>query len=153
MKITDLLTEKGILLGSDVTDKELVVSSLLKWPAYFGFLTDSDACRADVLAREAQGSTGLPHGLAIPHAKSRHVKSPVISAITVPAGVDFNAPDGSLSRVIFLLLGPESDPAGYLDMLSSLLKLFLKDSSLVERLSSAKNAEDFLNLLRAAESK
>lgn len=151
MKITELLTDKSILINSPIAGKEAAVSSLLKWPAYFGLISDVNACRADIMAREAQGSTGLPNGLAIPHAKSRFVDGPVIAALTVPTGVDFGAADGTLSRVIFLLLGPENDPSGYLEMLSALLKLFLKDEKLVEKLADAKTYNEFLDLVRAAE--
>lgn len=153
MKITEMLSEKSILINSPIAGKEAAIASLLKWPAYFGLITDLDGCRADVLAREAQGATGLPNGLAIPHAKSRFVEKPAIAALTVPTGVDFGAADGNLSQVIFLLLGPEEDPAAYLEMLSALLKLFLKDDKLVEKLAAAKNCAEFMECLRVAEDK
>lgn len=153
MKITSLLNEDGILLSASVSNKEEAINMLVSGPHRFGVLTDVDMCRGDVLARERQGTTALPHGIAIPHAKSRGVSGLGITVMTVPAGVDFGATDGTKSRLIFLLVGPENDPSGYLDMLSSLLMLFMKNSDLAERLIDTKSSTDFLNLLKEAESK
>ncbi|MEG2119723.1 MAG: PTS sugar transporter subunit IIA, partial [Pseudoflavonifractor sp.] len=130
MRITDLLSEDGILLSASVQNKEEVINMLVSGPKRFGCVTDAAACRADVLARERQGSTALPHGIAIPHAKSRGVSTRGISVMTVPGGVPFGAADGTKSRLIFLLVGPESDPSGYQELLSALLMLLMKNVGL-----------------------
>lgn len=153
MKITSLLNEDGILLSASVSNKEEAINMLVSGPHRFGVLTDVAMCRSDVLARERQGTTALPHGIAIPHAKSRGVSSLGITVMTVPGGVEFGAADGTKSRLIFLLVGPENDPSGYLDMLSSLLMLFMKNTDLAERLIDAKTSGDFLQLLKDAEAK
>ncbi len=150
MLITSLLNEDGILLGASVSNKEEAISMLVSGPHRFGVLTDVARCRADVLARESQGTTALPRGIAIPHAKSRGVSSLGITVMTVPGGVDFGSDDGG-SRLIFLLVGPENDPSGYLDMLSSLLMLFMKNVNLAEELIAAKTSSEFLQILKAAE--
>ncbi|MEG1878742.1 MAG: PTS sugar transporter subunit IIA [Pseudoflavonifractor sp.] len=151
MRITDLLTEDGILLSASVQTKEEVINMLVSGPKRFGCITDAAACRADVLAREHQGTTALPHGIAIPHAKSRGVSAQGISVMTVPGGIDFGAADGTKTRLIFLLVGPENDPAGYQELLSALLLLLIKNVGLAEQLIDAKSSVDFMNLLRAAE--
>ena len=153
MRITDLLTEDGILLSASVATKEEAVRMLVAGPDRFGVLTDAALSQADVLAREAQGTPALPHGVAIPHAKSRGVTGRGIAVMTVPAGVDFGAGDGTLSRLIFLLVGPENDPGAYLEMLSSLLMLLMKNVGLTERLIDARSSAEFLRLLRDAEAK
>lgn len=152
MRITSLLNEDGILLNASVANKEESINMLVSGPHRFGVLTDVALCRSDVLARERQGTTALPRGIAIPHAKSRGVSSLGITVMTVPAGVDFGASDGN-SRLIFLLVGPENDPSGYLDMLSSLLMLFMKNPELAEQLIAAKSSSAFLALLKDTESK
>lgn len=151
MLITSLLNEDGILLNASVANKEESINMLVSGPHRFGVLSDAARCRADVLARETQGTTALPQGIAIPHAKSRGVSSLGITVMTVPGGVDFGANEPS--RLIFLLVGPENDPSGYLDMLSSLLMLFMKNVNLSEALIAAKTSSEFLEILKAAESK
>lgn len=153
MRITDLLSEDGVLISASVSTKEEAIRMLAAGPDRFGVLTDPAVCQADVLARETQGTTALPRGIAIPHAKSRGVSERGITAMTVPAGLDWGAADGTRTRLIFLLVGPENDPGDYLEMLSSLLQLFLRNPGLTERLTDAKDSKEFIQLLRDAESK
>ena len=98
------------------------------------------------------GTTALSHGVAVPHAKSRGVKERGITVMTVPNGIDFGAVDGP-SRLIFLLVGPENDPGAYLEMLSSLLQVLMKNPGLAEKLADCTSSAEFLQLLRDAESK
>lgn len=153
MRITSLLDSEGIILHASVANKEEAINMLASGPHYFGALTDPASARGDILARERQGTTALPGGIAIPHAKSRFVSELVITVMTVPGGVDFGAEDGEKSRLIFLLAGPEQDPSGYLDMLSSLLSLFKNNPGLTEQLIAAKTATEFLSLMEEAEDK
>ena len=71
--------------------------------------------------------------------------------MTVPNGVDFGAADGEKSRLIFLLVGPESDPSGYLDMLSTLIRTLKNHPGLSDQLVAAKSSTEFLTLFRSAE--
>lgn len=153
MRITDLLTEDGVILGASVATKEEAIRMLVSGPDRFGVLTDPEVCLADVLARESQGTTALPHGIAIPHAKSRGVSDRGITVLTAPAGVDFHAEDGTRSRLIFLLVGPEGDPSAYLEMLSALLMLLMKNVGLTEKLIDAKSSSEFIQLLKDAENR
>ncbi len=151
MRITDLLDVEGIILNASVSDKEEAINMLASGPNYFGVLTDPSHARADILARERQGTTALPGGIAIPHAKSRSVSALGITVMTVPNGVDFGAADGEKSRLIFLLVGPESDPSGYLDMLSTLIRTLKNHPGLSDQLVAAKSSTEFLTLFRSAE--
>ena len=141
MRITDLLTEDGILIGAAATTKEEAITMLVSGPERFGCVVDPAVCRADVLARESLGTTALSHGVAVPHAKSRGVKERGVTVMDGP------------SRLIFLLVGPENDPGAYLEMLSSLLQVLMKNPGLAEKLADCKSSAEFLQLLRDAESK
>lgn len=153
MRITDLLDVEGIILNASVSNKEEVINMLAAGPNYFGALTDPAHARADILARERQGATTLPGGIAIPHTKSRAVSALGITVMTVPGGVDFDASNGEKSRLIFLLVGPESNPGGYLEMLASVVRVLKNNPGLSEELIAAKTAKEFLSLLRTAEEK
>jgi mannitol/fructose-specific phosphotransferase system IIA component (Ntr-type) len=80
-----------------------------------GRLSDVDAFVADVLAREAKGSTALPGGVALPHARSAAVTEPTVAVATLPAPV--NAPNGHDFDLVFLLAVPEDRAGDYLRLL------------------------------------
>ncbi|MEG2421121.1 MAG: PTS sugar transporter subunit IIA [Oscillospiraceae bacterium] len=150
MSITALLTPAGIKLGSIVSSKEDAIDRLFTLQNAVGGVTNPAVFRADILARESQGSTALPGGIAVPHAKSRGVTAPGIVALTAPNGVDFGAPDGAPSRLLFLLSGPADAPEGYLQTLSDLMTLLL-DKTLADKLLAAKTPAEFLAVLKTAE--
>ena len=78
MRITDLLKPQSIDLNAVVTDKPAAVERLVDLMEAGGNLADKALYKARVLAREAEGSTGIGEGIAIPHAKTEAVKAPYI---------------------------------------------------------------------------
>lgn len=94
MKIIDLLKKDAIELNTSVASKSDAIDKLVALHEKAGNLLDVNAYKDAILAREAQGSTAIGEGIAVPHAKSESVKTPGLSAITVPNGVDYEAPDG-----------------------------------------------------------
>ena len=99
MKIIDLLKKDAIALNVSLTDKEEAIDKLISLHEKAGNLADKAAYKEAILAREAQGSTAIGEGIAVPHAKSDSVKTPGLSAITVPNGVDYGAPDSKPSDI------------------------------------------------------
>ena len=95
MRITDLLKKQGITLSASPKDKQEAIDILVKLHEKCGNLTDTAAYKEGILAREAMGTTAIGMEVAIPHAKSEAVKSPALTAITVPNGVDYESPDGA----------------------------------------------------------
>lgn len=82
MKIIDLLKKDAIALNVSLTDKEEAIDKLISLHEKAGNLADKAAYKEAILAREAQGSTAIGEGIAVPHAKSDSVKTPGLSAIT-----------------------------------------------------------------------
>lgn len=89
-----------------------------------GRLSDADAFVADVLAREAKGSTALPGGVALPHARSSAVLEPTVAVATLPAPVD--APNGHDFDLVFLLAVPEDRSGDYLRLLRAVTTAAVK---------------------------
>ena len=89
------------------------------------------------------GSTAIGEGIAIPHAKVEAVKEPGLAAITMPEGVDYEAFDGSLSNLIFMIAAPAEGSDVHLEALSR-LSTILMDPAFREKLLSAKDVEAFL---------
>lgn len=150
MRIVDLLKPEAIVLGAAASDKENAIDTLVALHKKVGNIEDAARFKEDILKREALGSTAIGEGIAIPHAKSEHVKAAGLSAMTVPGGVDYGAPDGKPSDILFMIAAP-LDGDLHLEVLSRLMTL-LMDDELRASLKSAKTAEDFLGAIDRKES-
>ena len=88
-------------------------------------------------------------GIAVPHAKSESVKTPGLAAITVPAGVDYGAPDGKASDILFMIAAP-LDGDLHLEILSRLM-VMLMDADFCAKLRAAKTPEEYIEIIDKAE--
>ena len=150
MKIIDLLKKDAIALNVSLTDKEEAIDKLISLHEKAGNLADKAAYKEAILAREAQGTTAIGEGIAVPHAKSDSVKTPGLSAITVPGGVDYGAPDGKPSDICFMIAAP-LDGDLHLEILSRLM-VMLMEPEFCKDLRNAKTADEFLNIIDKKES-
>lgn len=149
MHITDLLKPDAILLNAAVSDKEAAIDQLIDLHDKVGNLSDREEYKKGILDREAQGTTAVGEGIAIPHAKSGAVAVPGLSAITVKDGIDYNAPDGKATNLLFMIAAPTAGDL-HLELLSRLMTL-LMDIELRKKLLLAKSSEEFLELINRAE--
>jgi len=106
MKIKDLLSPRAIRLNAPAESKSQAIDALVELHAAAGNLTDPSAYKAAILAREGQGTTAIGEGIAVPHAKSDSVAHAALAAMTVPGGVDYDAPDGKPSSLLFMIAAP-----------------------------------------------
>ena len=87
MRITELFTAQSIALDEALTDQEQIISRLVELQATHGNITDKDAYKKALYAREAEGSTYVDNGITVPHAKTNVVTRPSLAALprtTVP---------------------------------------------------------------------
>lgn len=150
MRITDLLQADGILLNAAPADKAAAIDLLAGLQEREGNLTGVADYKADILAREAQGTTAVGEGIAVPHAKSAAVARPGLAAMTVPAGVDYGAPDGKPSNLFFMIAAPRTGTDVHLEMLARLMKLLMHEDFRA-RLLASKTPEEFLAAIDAEE--
>ncbi len=151
MRISDLLKKESIELGVKVTGKEEAIDKLVGLMEAGGRLKDKAGYKEGILKREALGSTAVGDGIAIPHAKVAAVKEPGLSAMVVPKGVDYEAFDGSLSHLFFMIAAPEGEADVHLEALSRLSTL-LMDPDFKNDLTNAGSKEEFLQLIDDKES-
>lgn len=137
LRITDLLQEQGILLHAAPADKSAAVELLVSLQSVQGILSNPAQFREALLEREAQSSTAIGSGIAVPHARSSGVLRPGLSAITVPGGVNWGAPDGSLSHLIFLIAAPEGEDGLHLELLSRLMRLLMGEQFRAQLMAAA----------------
>ena len=149
MRITDLLKKQGISLSVSVKDKREAIDKLVALHEKCGNLKDTNAYKEGILKREEMGTTAIGMEVAIPHAKSEAVKAPALTAITVPNGVNYDAPDGADCKLIFMIAAT-MDGDVHLEVLARMMQM-LMDPEFTSQLKAAKSADEFLKIIDAKE--
>jgi PTS system nitrogen regulatory IIA component len=103
-----------------------------------------------LLERERLGSTGLGHGIALPHARMKGVTEAIGAFVQIGTGIDFDAVDDEPVDLAFAMLVPEAASEMHLQLLSTLAAIF-SDAATREALRRADSPEDVIELLAAAE--
>ena len=101
MRITDLLSKQSITLDLKATNKMAAIDELVDLVHASGNLSDKEAYKKGIIAREEQSTTGIGEGIAIPHAKTKAVKKACLGAAVSQSGVDYESFDGSLAHLFF----------------------------------------------------
>ncbi len=150
MKITDLLAKESISLSLQASSKPEAINELVELMAASGKLTDKAIYKEGIIAREAQSTTGIGEGIAIPHAKSSAVKQPGLAAAVSKSGVDYESFDGSLAHLFFMIAAPEGANNTHLEVLSR-LSTILMDESFRQDLMNTSSVDAFLALIDTKE--
>ena len=134
MKIKDLLKAEGIKLGATATDKMDAINQLIDLQVASGNVADRETYKKAILAREKESTTAMGEGIAIPHAKTSAVEKPGLAAMTVPNGVDYEAPDDEPSDLFFMIAAPAGAADTHLEVLASLMTMLMDEGpSLIVR--------------------
>ncbi|MEI8353984.1 MAG: PTS sugar transporter subunit IIA [Lentisphaerota bacterium] len=130
-------------------DKEEVIERLLALCARSGAVTSVDDARAAVLAREHKMSTGMEHGVALPHARTEAVSRLVCAVGISRAGVDFESLDGAPTRILVLTLVPPSVSTDYTRLMGAVMRALDREGRAA--LLTAKTAHEVLDILACGE--
>ena len=148
MQITDLLTPDRIHTGVRARSKkrilELAAASLVGTPRE----ADERSVFSSLCARERIGSTGLGHGVAIPHGRVSGIDEASGAMLRLCEPIDFDSPDGEPVDLIFALLVPDDHEDDHLKLLAQLAETFSKE----ENRAKLRSAEDNLDILELLES-
>lgn len=141
LRLADIVAARNILIDMQATNaNDAIVELSLRGSEITGLAAETISQAA--IARERVMHTGLPNGVAVPHARMDQLSQPVIVIGQSNNGIDFDSPDGSLAEIICMLLTPESKPQSQLEMLSAVAKAF--DSDTVRReCQAADNQAEF----------
>ncbi|CEG22847.1 PTS system fructose-specific EIIABC component [Planococcus massiliensis] len=151
MRITQLLTEETIILDLKAGSKQEVLSELIGQLDRAGKLADPNLFQSDIQAREDQSTTGIGDGIAIPHAKSKAVKSPAIAFGRSLDGLDYESLDGQPAHLFFMIAATEGANDDHLEALSR-LATFLMDSKFRDRMLAATTKQEVLQAVTDKES-
>ncbi len=135
----------NLVLFTNFTDKNEVIRELVNQVSKNSKL-NSDEIYREVIERENSSPTGIANYLAIPHARVDISRSAIAIAIN-KKGINFEASDGTPSRIIFLLLTPKSKNELQLKLLVEIVNKF-KDKQIVEQLLLSSNTTDFMSMLK-----
>ena len=126
MKIQDVLNKNVMLFDLQATDKEGVSNEMVQSLVDNGVVTDFDTFKAGIMNREAQTSTGLGDGIAMPHSKNEAVKEATVLFAKSNKGVDYASLDGQPTDLFFMIAAPEGANDTHLAALAELSKYLMK---------------------------
>ena len=143
--VAQILPPSNVVIDMDVASKKRVFEQ-----AGLLFENNHSIARAQVFdslfAREKLGSTGLGHGVAIPHGRVKGLKNAVGALVRMKAPIPFDAPDGQSVALIFLLMVPDRATDAHLQILSELAEMF-SDQAFRDQLLAAATAADLHTLI------
>lgn len=150
MNLLDILAPECVKAPLIATDKRGVIDELVDLLAAVGRVTDSRALKEAVWTREQTRTTGIGHGLAIPHGKCAGMNG-LAMAIGKPASpMDFQAIDAKPVRLIVLLASPPDRTSDHIQALARISRLMTMDQ-FRERIYAAPTAADIYALLKSQE--
>jgi PTS system nitrogen regulatory IIA component len=137
-RLSQILPPAQVLVGVDAASKKRAFEDAgLLFENLHGL---NRALVADSLfARERLGSTGLGHGVAIPHGRIKGLKAPMAAVFQLEAPIGFDAPDEQAVGLLIFLLVPEAATQKHLEILSEIAEM-LSDSVLREKLKQSQDA-------------
>lgn len=144
--ITNLLTLECINLNLKGQTKQEIIDEMVEILYQGGKLNDKEEYKKAILAREAQSSTGLEEGIAIPHAKTSAVKIPSIAFGLSKNGVDYESLDGEPSKLFFMIVAPANASDTHIEILSKLTTMLL-DDEIREKLLEVKTEQEVIDIL------
>lgn len=150
MKIQDLLRKDVMILDLKATSKEAAIDEMITSLVEHGVVTDFDTFKQGIMNREAQTSTGLGDGIAMPHSKNAAVKEATVLFAKSAAGVDYEALDGQLTYLFFMIAAPDGANDTHLAALAELSKYLLKDG-FADQLRQVTSADEVIATFNAAE--
>lgn len=150
MKIQDVLKKDVMLLDLQATSKEAVIDEMIASLVEKGYVTDFDVFKTGIMNREAQTTTGLGDGIAMPHAKNAAVKEATVLFAKSNKGVDYASLDGQPTDLFFMIAAPEGANDTHLAALAELSKYLMK-AGFADRLRAATNSEEVIAVFDTAE--
>ena len=150
MKIQDVLRKDVMLLDLQATSKEAVIDEMITSLVDKGYVTDFEVFKTGILNREAQTTTGLGDGIAMPHAKNAAVKVATVLFAKSNKGVDYASLDGQPTDLFFMIAAPEGANDTHLAALAELSKYLMKPG-FADKLRSVSSPEEVIAVFDEAE--
>jgi mannitol/fructose-specific phosphotransferase system IIA component (Ntr-type) len=145
--LSGLIQKEGIHLNLKGNSKETLIIELLDILETHGRILDRNIALKDLLSREQTMSTGIPNGIAIPHAKTNAVQELTAAIGIKKSGVDFDSALDDKTRIIILALAPPDKSKSLYEFLLAMTAT-LNDDTLRSKIIAAKTPDEIVELLR-----
>ena len=152
LKLSELLVESAVLHDLQGRDKWAVIDVLTDLLVETGQIRPESRnhVRDSLVSREKAMSTGMEHGVAIPHASVPEVERPAVAMGVAPSGVDFQAIDGRPTHLIILLVNPANRTKDHIRTLAEIARL-LSSREMRDALVASGTSARALEIIRQAE--
>lgn len=144
--LKDVITLDCINIDLKGQTKSEIIDEMIDILYNNGKLNDKEEYKKEILKREAQSSTGMEEGIAIPHGKTDAVKIPTVAIGISKKGVDYESLDGKPSHLFFMIAAPSNSNNSHIELLSKITTLLLEDD-IREALLNVKSKEEVLDIL------
>lgn len=146
MNIRNAITKDALSLSLEARDKNGIIHELVDLLERAGRITDRKAVLKCVLERERKMSTGMHHGLAIPHGKTDSVPGLVASVGLIREGVDFECMDRQPAKIFILTVSPANRAGPHIQFLAEISRL-MNRADIREKILNAATVEELYTLL------
>lgn len=149
--IGSLLDKNMILLDVEVKSKEEIINLSIDLLGKSKYIKDKEAVLSALLKRESMGTTGIGHGVALPHARTSAVNQIILAFIRTKNRIDFEAMDKELVSLIFVVVSPENDTASYMEVMAAIARILSKEENR-KLLINAENPKKLISIIKEIES-
>lgn len=146
MRIKDLLKKELMIMDLKATEKLEAIDEMVQKMKEEGIVSDAEGFKDSILKREEKGTTGLGEGIAMPHAKTKVVKTPAVLFAKSKNGVNYDALDGEPVHIFFMIAATEGAHDSHIETLAKLSKMLINDD-FVNGLKTCENADEVHKLI------
>ncbi len=150
MNLKKVLVKDCVCLSLKSDTKTGIIEEMIEHLFSVGKITNRQGAFDAIMAREKKMSTGLQHGIAVPHAKTDTVKGLVAAIAFRKEGVDFESLDGQPANIFVMTLSPLNRTGPHIQFLSEMSQL-LNRSDLRQRLLAAQDVGQVLEILHSGQ--
>jgi nitrogen PTS system EIIA component len=152
VRIQDILQKNSIIINLEASKKTELLIQMAQYLASLNDLKDKAMVVQKIMDREAEMSTGIGFGIAIPHAKIEGIDRVYMIAARIVKGIEFDAIDEQPVHLVFMMLSPVNASTPYTRILSSLSRI-MSYEEIRKSLLETETPEAFLNVMTRGEDK
>jgi fructose-specific phosphotransferase system IIA component len=152
VRVQDILQKNAIILNLEAVTKTELLTQMAQYLASLYDLKDKPLIVQKILDREAEMSTGIGFGIAIPHARLEGIDRVFMIAARLSKGIEFNAIDEQPVHLVFMMLSPANATNPYTQILSALSRI-MSYEEIRQSLVQTDSAESFIGVIARGEDK
>ena len=152
MKLADIVVPEALCPKLEADSRDKAVKELVEALGDAGAISKEDIASITkaILTRESQATTGIGKGIALPHAKVKSIKKPIVAIGGSPDGLDFSSLDSKPVHSVILLLSSPTNPDEHLQAMETIFRHVQRDI-FRKFLSQAETKQAIMDLITEAD--